>query len=611
MNAFSGDDTFDISDFLKNVSTHPGVYRMYDDTKEIIYIGKAKNLHKRLNSYYSKSIKDIKTQTLVDRISYIEVTITPSEYEAYLLESTLIKRYKPRYNILFKDSKSYPYLALSHHRFPRLYGHRGKLKKQERYFGPYVSLASMRDSLMLLQKLFPVRQCTDNYFSSRTRPCLQYQIGRCSAPCVDKISKEDYALQVSLLASFIQGKFTLVLDEVSKQMHEYADSECYEEAAKLRDQLVLLTKLQQQQIVDQPFVESFHIIALLKVQAKASIVLLELQQGKIQADKHWVIDVAEEETEHDILQAFLAHYYLANEMRNLWPKEIILPKNYGIDAALKKSIEKQAGVHIKWTINAIKLKQKWQNLAEQNAKEKLLTALSTSKRFKSGFAKIQSWLSLDKLTRIECFDISHHQGEGTVASCVVYTPEGTLKSAYRHYNINHITPGDDYAAMAQAIERRVKSAIEQNSFPDVIIIDGGKGQLGVVEKVIKSLAVEDQVYLLSLGKGVERISGQESIYHGFTRKEEHLSEYDERFLLLRQIRDSAHDFAIKSQRKKLRKKQTQSVLESISGVGSKRRKALLMHFGGWQMLASASVDEIAKVQGISKKLADDIWHAFR
>ncbi|WP_119342586.1 excinuclease ABC subunit UvrC [Facilibium subflavum] len=606
---FLDDFTFDLESFLKNVSTHPGVYRMYDKQGNIIYVGKAKNLNKRINSYFSKGAKDLKTQSLVAQIHYIDITVTPSEYEAYLLESSLIKKHKPKYNILFKDDKSYPYLALSHHDFPRLYGFRGKPDKKATYFGPYVSLASMRETLVLLQKIFPVRQCEDSYYKARTRPCLQYQIKRCSAPCVNKISKETYAEQVDLLKRFIQGKLSSVLEEVSNKMHQAAEQHDFEKAAMLRDQLTILTKIQQQQIIDQVSLRSFHVIGIASIMQKACVSLLEISQGKVEYDRHWFIDIDMLQEKEDVISAFLLHYYLSDQSRNLWPEQVILPEGSKVSSSLLSAIEKKAGAKLQWLIKTTGINAKWQKLAMVNAKQKLQSNLQSLSQYAAKFTALQTWLNIEEIRRIECFDISHHQGEATVASCVVYEKQGPVKSAYRRYNIEGVTAGDDYTAISQALHRRLSSGVQADNLPDVIVIDGGKGQLHKAEQALLQFDLQNTIQLVSLGKGVERISGKEVIYRGFDSTGYHLPAYDLAFLLLRQIRDSAHDFAITGQRKKVAKRQTESILEQIPGIGAKRRKALLTHFGGWQGLTSASASEIAKVSGISAKMADMIWHA--
>ena len=607
---FSNNTSFDLGSFLKNLTTHPGVYRMYNKAHDIIYVGKAKNLHKRINSYFNKVVKDFKTQTLVQHIAYIDIIVTPSDYEAYLLESTLIKQHRPHYNIVFKDDKSYPYLVISDHGFPRLYGFRGKVHKKGAFFGPYVSLASMRDALVSLQKLFPIRQCQDSYFANRSRPCLQYQIKRCTAPCVGKISQQDYQVQVSLLRRFIQGKFTDVLYEVSDKMHQAAACEAFERAAQLRDQLVLLRKLQQQQIIDKSTHYACHVLGMASIAQTACIILLAVNQGKLEDDKHWLIE-CKGQTESYLLEAFLGHYYLADDNRTLWPNKIILPPHIKCSDALLSAINQKAKQNIQWIANAGADNAKWQKLALVNARQKLEMSLHSASQYTKRIEALEAWLTIENIQRIECFDISHHQGEATVASCVVYNRVGPIKTEYRRYNIRNIIAGDDYAAMAQAVTRRIDSGIEAHNLPDIMVIDGGKGQLHQAEIVLRKFFLTNQIQLLSLSKGPERIDGQESIYKGFDRTAYHLPAHHLGFLLLRQIRDSAHDFAIKGQRKKLLNNRKTSVIERIPGVGNKRRKALLVYFGGWQELAGASIEEITKVQGISTRLATEIWQAFR
>ncbi|MFZ9035910.1 MAG: excinuclease ABC subunit UvrC [Francisellaceae bacterium] len=600
---------FDLQKFLNTLTTLPGVYRMIDEQGQIIYIGKAKNLKKRISSYFNKGAKDQKTLMMVDKIDRIEVTLTRSDYEAFLLESTLIKKHRPRYNITFKDDKSYPYLVLSRHRYPRVYGFRGRPdKKKGQFFGPYVALSSMKETLVLLQKLFPLRQCEDSYFKARSRPCLQFQIGRCSAPCVDFISESDYADEAGLLRQFLQGKLTAVLAIVSEKMHAAAIDQQFEKAAKYRDQLMLLRKLQEQQIIDAGHERSFHVIGISQQQNQYCLSLLEVERGKLIADRYWIIDDYEGAA-LEVLSAFLSQYYL-NEDRNLWPDEIILPKTVNVDDALLKVISLKAEKTINWIVTPVKDKAKWQQLAALNARQKLIMHLDRGLSFKARWQALQKWLDAKNLQRVECFDISHFQGEATVASCVVYDDKGAVKPQFRRYNIKGITPGDDYAAMYQVLKRRISAGLEAGNLPDMMIIDGGLGQLKEAEKIITEFSLQDQIRLVSLGKGVERISGKEDIYRGFDSKAHHLPEHDSAFLLLREIRDQAHEFAIKAQRKSLRKRQGESIIDTIEGVGAKRRKALLSHFGGWQELSKASADEIAKVKGISSKLAAEIWQTF-
>ncbi|AXA33449.1 excinuclease ABC subunit UvrC [Francisella adeliensis] len=606
------DDSFDLKSFLKNLTTHSGVYRMIDANGEIIYVGKAKNLKNRVNSYFSKGAKDNKTLLMASQVEKIEITITPSDYEAYLLENNLIKQHRPKYNILFKDDKSYPYLVISRDKFPRIAFYRGKSAyKKGQCFGPFVSISSVKFTLNIIQKIFPIRQCENSYYNSRIRPCLQYQIKRCLAPCVGLVSEEQYNEQLAILKKFLAGKFSSVLEDISQKMHDASENMEYEKAQVYRDQLVVLRKLQQQQIVDIQADKTFDVIAIHLQDNYASIALLQIQNGDVVADRHWSID-AKGQDKTSVMHAFLSHFYLGDEARNIWPKNIILSKvDFAEITELMKSISKRIGHAVNWILTPAVDNLKWLKLAEVNARQKLNIYTSSKSQYQKRLDSLREFLHLDKdIKRIECFDISHFQGEATIASCVVYTDEGEDRKSHRRYNIKDVKAGDDYAAIAQAVSRRVSSGIEADNLPDIMIIDGGKGQIHQAEAVLEQLGVKDKIQLVSLGKGVERISGKEKIYKGFDDTEYTLDEHDAGFLLLRQVRDSAHDHAIKGQRKKVSSNRQSSIIEEIEGVGPKRRKALIMHFGGWQELSSAGVDEIAKVKGISKKLAQEIWECF-
>jgi excinuclease ABC subunit C len=603
---------FDLKSFLANLTTHSGVYRMIDSVGEIIYVGKAKNLKNRVNSYFSKGAKDSKTLLMASQVEKIEITITPSDYEAYLLENNLIKQHRPKYNILFKDDKSYPYLVISRDKFPRVAFYRGKSAyKKGQCFGPFVSISSVKFTLNIIQKIFPIRQCENSYYNSRIRPCLQYQIKRCLAPCVGLVSQEQYNEQIAVLKKFLAGKFSSVLEDISSKMHDASENMEYEKAQVYRDQLVVLRKLQQQQIVDIQADKTFDVIAIHLQDNYASIALLQIQNGDVVADRHWSID-AKGQDKTAIMHAFLSHFYLGDEIRNIWPKNIILSKvDFADITDLMQSISKRIGHAVNWILTPAADNLKWLKLAEVNARQKLNIYTSSKSQYQKRLDSLREFLHLDKdIKRIECFDISHFQGEATIASCVVYTDEGEDRKSHRRYNIKDVKAGDDYAAIAQAVARRVSSGIEADNLPDVMIIDGGKGQIHQAEAVLEQLGAKDKIQLVSLGKGVERISGKEKIYKGFDDTEYTLDEHNPGFLLLRQVRDSAHDHAIKGQRKKVSSNRQSSIIEEIEGVGPKRRKALMMHFGGWQELSRAGVDEIAKVKGISKKLAQEIWECF-
>ena len=603
---------FDLKSFLANLTTHSGVYRMLDKDNEIIYIGKAKNLKNRVNSYFSKGAKDSKTLIMVSQIKRIDITITPSDYEAFLLENNLIKQHRPKYNILFKDDKSYPYLVISKDKFPRVFFYRGGAAyKKGQCFGPYVSISSVKSALNIIQKIFPIRQCENSYYKARVRPCLQYQIKRCLAPCVGMVSQEQYFEQIDILKKFLKGKFSSVLEQVSQKMYQASENMEYEKAQVYKNQLVVLRNLQQQQIVDIQTDKTFDVVGIHLQDSYASIVLLQIENGNIIADRHWNIDNKGQDST-SIMHAFLSHFYLSDEIRNIWPKNIILSK---IDPSkvqdLLATISQRIGHSINWILAPAADNLKWLKLAEVNACQKLNIYTASKSQYNKKIVSLKEFLNLDKeIKRIECFDISHFQGEATVASCVVYTDKGEDRKSHRRYNIRDVKAGDDYAAIYQAVYRRISSGLEENNLPDVMIIDGGKGQIHQAEEVIKEFDLKDKITLVSLGKGVERISGKEKIYKGFDSTEYTLDESNLGFLLLRQVRDSAHNHAIKAQRTKVNSNRQSSIIEQIEGVGPKRRKSLIMHFGGWQELSKASVDEIAKVKGISKKLAQEIWQCF-
>ncbi|MFV9972972.1 MAG: excinuclease ABC subunit UvrC [Francisella endosymbiont of Hyalomma asiaticum] len=603
---------FDLKSFLANLTTHSGVYRMLDKHGEIIYVGKAKNLKNRVNSYFSKGAKDSKTIMMVEQVARIEITITPSDYEAYLLENSLIKQHRPKYNIFFKDDKSYPYLVISRNKFPRVFFYRGKSAyKKGQCFGPYVSISSVKNTLNIIQKIFPIRQCKNSYYKSRVRPCLQYQIKRCLAPCVGLISQQQYDEQLVILKKFLAGKFSTVLEEISEKMYQASENMEYEKAQVYRDQLVVLRKLQQQQIVDIQADKTFDVIGIYMQDNYASITLLQIQNGNVVADRHWSI-YAKGQDKTSIMHAFLSHFYLGDEIRNIWPKNIILSKVDFTDITdLMNSISQKIGQVINWIVVPAADNLKWLKLAEVNARQKLNTYTNLKSQYQKRLESLKEFLKLEKdIKRIECFDISHFQGEATVASCIVYTDEGEDRKFHRRYNIKDIKAGNDYAAIYQSLSRRVSYGLETNNLPDVMIIDGGKGQIHQAEVVFREFGIQDKVQLVSLGKGVERISGKEKIYKGFDDTEYTLDEHHPGFLLLRQVRDSAHNHAIKGHRKKVSSNRQSSIIEGIEGVGPKRRKALMMYLGGWQELSRASVDEIAKVKGISKKLAQEIWKCF-
>ncbi len=598
---------FDSSTFLAACSTHPGVYRMYDVDGKLLYVGKARNLRKRLSSYFRKTGLAPKTAALVARIAQIETTITASETEALLLEQTQIKQSRPPYNILLRDDKSYPYVFLSDGPFPRLSIHRGAKREKGRYFGPYPSALAIRESLALLQKAFMVRQCEDSYFRNRSRPCLQYQIRRCKGPCVaGLVSEEEYAQDVRHSVMFLEGRSNALAGELTRAMEEAAQALDFERAAGLRDQIAMLRRVQ-----DQQSMEGGHgdvdVIAAMVNPGGACVHVISVRNGRVLGGKSFFPQVAIEESAAHVLEAFLAQYYLGSVERDL-PQELIVNHPLESAEALIGAIAEARGRELQISQRVRGTRARWQQLAVTNAEQALASRLANRQHLATRFEALADALKLDELPqRLECFDISHSSGEATVASCVVFGPEGPLKSDYRRYNIEGVTGGDDYAAMHQALTRRfARVADGEGKVPDILLVDGGKGQLAMAREVLQELSAPDML-LLGVAKGVTRKPGLETLYLNDPTNEFTLPPDSPALHLIQQIRDEAHRFAITGHRARRGKARTTSTLEEIPGIGPKRRKELLNHFGGLQQLIRASAEEIAKAPGISRKLAESIY----
>ena len=597
---------FDASAFLAHCSSHPGVYRMQDGEGRLLYVGKAKNLKKRLASYFRKTGLAPKTAALVARIAQIDTTITANETEALLLEQTLIKEWRPPYNILLRDDKSYPYVLLGEGDFPRLGIHRGAKKAKGRYFGPYPSAGAIRESLNLLQKTFQVRQCEDSYYKNRTRPCLQYQIKRCKAPCVGLVEPAEYAEDVRLSVLFLEGRSNQLTDELSRNMEQAAMTLDFERAAELRDQIALLRRVQDQQSMESGSGD-VDIIAAVVNPGGACVHLLSVRGGRVLGSKNFYPQVAIEEEGGDVLMAFLAQYYLGSQEREV-PNELIVNVQHDDLPTLASAIASQRGRQPEISVRVRGTRAKWQQLALTNAEQALGARLANRQHLAARFEALADALDFaEPMQRLECFDISHSSGEATVASCVVFGPEGPLKSDYRRYNIEGITGGDDYAAMHQALTRRFSKVKDgEGKRPDVLLIDGGKGQLAMAQAVMQELGLTDQV-LLGVAKGVTRKPGLETLYLNDAEHEFTLPADSPALHLIQQVRDEAHRFAITGHRARRGKARRTSSLEDVPGIGPKRRRDLLKHFGGLQELGRASIDEIAKAPGISKKLAESIY----
>lgn len=600
--------TFDASDFLAACSGRPGVYRMFDEGGKLLYVGKAKNLKKRLASYFRKTGLAPKTAALVARIAQVETTITANETEALLLEQTLIKEWRPPYNILLRDDKSYPYVHLSDGEFPRLSIHRGAKKQKGRYFGPYPSAGAIRESLNLLQKAFLVRQCEDSYFRNRTRPCLQYQIKRCKGPCVGLVEANEYAEDVRHSVMFLEGRSNALAAELTSSMEQAAMNLEFERAAELRDQVSMLRRVQDQQSIEGG-TGDVDVVAAIVNPGGACVHLISVRGGRVLGSKNFFPQVAIEEEVGDVLVAFIAQYYLGSHERDL-PQELIVNTVHEDFPTLIEAIAESRGRELSISHRVRTNRARWQQLAVTNAEQALAARLANRQHMADKFEALGEVLGLaEPPQRLECYDISHSSGEATVASCVVFGPEGALKSDYRRYNIEGVTAGDDYAAMHQALTRRFSKLKDgEGKLPDVLLVDGGKGQLAMAREVLQELAVPELI-LLGVAKGVTRKPGFETLYLNGPENEFTLPADAPALHLIQQIRDEAHRFAITGHRARRGKARRTSSLEEVAGVGPKRRRELLKHFGGLQELSRASIEEIAKAPGISKKLAESIYAA--
>ncbi len=603
------DVTFDPKAFLATASNKPGVYRMFDAQGELLYVGKAKSLKKRLASYFRKNGLSPKTEALVARIAQIDTTITANETEALLLEQSLIKSNRPPYNILLRDDKSYPYVFLSSNDdFPRLGLHRGAKRAKGRYFGPYPSAGAIRESLGLLQKTFMVRQCEDSYYRNRTRPCLQYQIKRCKAPCVGLVDQAEYAEDVRHSVMFLEGRSNALATELNQAM-EHASTELnFERAAELRDQIAMLRRVQDQQSMDTEQGD-VDIVAAVVTPGGACVHVVMVRQGRVLGTKNHFPRVPIEQDAGEVLAAFLPQYYLGTAEREV-PAEIIVNAEHEDFVVIAQALSQTRGGNLQISHRVRGNRKRWLELAQSNAEQSLASLLANRQHIQARFESLQEALSLDEVpTRLECYDISHSSGEATVASCVVFGPEGPLKSDYRRFNIEGVTAGDDYAAMRQALLRRFGRIQEgEGKMPDILLVDGGKGQMKMAMEVMQELAIHD-LTLLGVAKGVTRKAGMETLFLNDPHNELVLPGHSPALHLIQHIRDEAHRFAITGHRARRGKARTTSSLEGIAGVGPKRRRELLKHFGGLQELKRASTAEVAKVPGVSKKLAEQIYAA--
>ncbi len=597
--------TFDAKAFCSRLPSQPGVYRMMNSAGQVIYVGKAIDLRKRVSSYFQKNGLGPRTQLMVSQITGIETTVTRSEAEALLLENNLIKALTPRYNILFRDDKSYPYVVLTGHRFPRLGFYRGALDKKHQYFGPFPNAGMVRESIQLLQKVFRLRTCEDSVFSNRTRPCLLYQIKRCSGPCVDLITLEAYREDAINAELFLQGKQTEVLESIATKMQEAASAEKYELAAVFRDQIQSLRKIREKQFVDSGTALDADVIACVAESSgggRICVNLAMIRGGRHLGDKSFFPLNAEGYDPPAAVEAFLAQHYLNRSVPHL----VIVGEKIQRET-LQILLEEQSGHKIVINANPIGDRRMWLDMATENARLALEQMLSRQASQEERLQALQQALDMTGLGRIECFDISHTLGEATIASCVVYDNFSMRSSEYRRYNITGITPGDDYAAMRNVLSRRYHKIAEgEGRLPDLILVDGGKGQVSAAREVLIELGLND-ANLLGVAKGEERKPGLEQLIFPAAEKPLQLPKDHPGLHLIQQIRDEAHRFAIYGHRAKLGKSRTTSSLEQIDGIGAKRRQCLLARFGGLKGVLTASIEELQQAEGISRALAEKIY----
>jgi len=596
---------FDSAAFLKNLTTRSGIYKMLNAEGEIIYIGKAKNLKNRVASYFKNSSASPKQQAMVAKIAAIEVTVTQTEHEALLLECQQIKRHKPRYNICLRDDRSYPYIFLSHHAFPQISLHRGAKTKRGRYFGPYPSSGAARESLKLLQKLFPVRQCEESVYNNRTRPCLQYQIGRCTAPCVGLIDEKSYGLDVNNTVLFLEGKSAVLIDQLIVSMESASAELNFEQAARIRDQISRLRSLLHQQFMNGESGD-VDIIACVTEANIACVQVFFIRNGQHLGNKVFFPKMTDTYQPAAVLQAFIPQYYVDKPV----PPELIISHALEEADLLRETLASHAKHALIMTHKVKGERLKWLEMAANNAQNALLTHLASKQNLQARFVSLQQLLSCETLPkRLECFDISHTQGKQTVASCVVFDEEGAVKSAYRRFNITGITGGDDCAAIYQAVFRRFKRLQQgEQPAPDIVFIDGSTIQVRAAQKALAELMINN-VMIVGVAKGENRKSGLEKLIIGTQNQPIDIT-VSAGGLLIQQIRDEAHRFALTGHRQRRAKASKQSVLESISGLGAKRRQTLLKQFGGLQGVARASVDGLCSIDGISRALAQRIYDTF-
>ena len=595
---------FDAKVFVDSLPGRPGVYRMLDGEGQILYVGKARNLKARVSSYFQPSNVQPKVQALIAKTVNMEVTITNSETEALLLEYNLIKKHRPRFNVVLRDDKSFPYLHLeTNHEFPRLNFYRGSRKEPGKYFGPYPSAGAVRDTLQQLQKLFRIRNCDDTYFANRSRPCLQYQIQRCTAPCVGRVSKEHYARDVGAAIKVLEGRNDEVSEDLGRRMEAAAERLEFEEAAQIRDQLAKLKVIQAQQIVTAGADHDADVIAIAAANGEYCVALMFVRAGRSLGSTTFFPKAPLAELP-EVLAAFVMQYYLERDA----PAEIIVEQDFDEMQLLESTLAERLSHKVRISASVRGIRARWLEMTRNNAEQALTMRRLARAGIESSLEDLRDAFDLEEApNRLECFDISHTGGTDTVASCVVFGVEGPLKNDYRRFNISGIQPGDDYAAMYQALTRRYKRIRDGEIIkPDVLLIDGGKGQLAEAAKVLDELGVEG-ITLIGVAKGVDRRAGQEQLFLLGQDTPTILAPDSRALHLIQRVRDEAHRFAIAGHRRKRAKRHSQSILETIPGLGPVKRRELLKQFGGLQGILRAGIDDFIQVRGLGRELAQVIY----
>jgi excinuclease ABC subunit C len=602
----TADQVFDARSFLSSLTNRPGIYRMLDAKGRVIYVGKAQNLKKRVSSYFQRSQQDAKTAAMMPLVADVEVTVTNTETEALILEYNAIKEHKPRFNVILRDDKSYPYIYVStNHPFPRLRFHRGSRTGKGRYFGPYPSTSAVRKTLNELQKLFQIRQCPDSYFRNRSRPCLQYQIKRCTAPCVGYIDEESYRADIEAAILFLEGRNRNVIDAMVDRMEKASVHQEYEQAARFRDQIARFKKVEAEQLVSRTSVGDLDVIATASLPGVHCVTILYIRAGKVLGSRNFFPRVSGDASEAQILSGFLPQYYLKKSA----PAEIVVDAEILDRELLEAGFAERSGhkVAIKHRVRGDRFR--WLQLARTNAEQGVRLHVASNATLQKQFKALGDVLQLDEPPeRLECFDVSHTSGEATVASCVVFNQAGTLKSDYRRFNLDPESAGDDYAAMSEALRRRYERVRKgEVPMPDILFVDGGKGQLAEAMAVLDALDI-DWLQVVAVAKGRSRRPGMEQLFLAGQNAPTILPADSPALHLIQQIRDEAHRFAITGHRQRRAKARTTSLLEEIPGLGPKRRRELLKQFGGLQGVRGAGVDDLVKVRGISRALAERIYN---